>query len=247
MTKKFNLETAEKDVFSALPIMDNEISNEIEIQNPIENQEVDINYYNAETKKPLPLEIIESRVQKNLDKMNKLSVDVMRDLSFIHSNWKTFYKRDDCFIKYLRKNFPISQNYAFVIIKIVRMLTEHNNIIVSNLLNGSTNSKEILNNPINSIGVKKLKCVSQINNPKTRHNVLTKLIKGNKMTEKEIYQINKDSKNKQCSNDKTNTNIELNGNNILIEDKAVLTFLDVDEAEKLKIFNLIKRYYKKQE
>lgn len=194
-------------------------------------------YYNLETGDPLPLPEIEERIRRSCLRMDRLSVEIMLDLFFIHANWSSFYNRQDSFSSYMREQLPINRSYAYDIIKSVKMLIEYQQ--TKNLSYDTTLFS--LREPIDLIGPYKLKIVAQIKDKDQQYKIIDDLLAGKTIHVDEILTINK--------NDEAGTTkavvITESKDRVLIDGAHLLTFeLGVPEEYRRAIRRFLQRYFR---
>jgi len=144
-------------------------------------------YYDQETGKPLPLEYLRERIIQTGTRIEKLSVQMMLDLYFIHLNWFGEYGRADSFRDWVNENLPISYSYTYDIIKIVEMLMKYR---AEKAETKFENLMGEIEEPVRKMGVKRLKLIAQVVEEK-RGEVLDGLFSGNDMTDDEILAVNR--------------------------------------------------------
>jgi hypothetical protein len=142
-------------------------------------------YYDPTTDQPLPLDQIERRIRKNAERMNRLSVEMMFDLYFVHANWGTFYNRTDSFSKWLENSVDLSRSYAYDIIKVVRTMIAFAG--ESSDGDGPLQIEE-LGSRIEEIGLKKMKLISQIPDQEARYDFLRRALSGEPVRDNEIIE-----------------------------------------------------------
>lgn len=142
-----------------------------------------IRYYDPETNQPLPLDQIERRIRKNAERMNRLSVEMMFDLYFVHANWSSFYNRTDSFSKWLENSVDLSRSYAYDIIKVVRTMIAFAG--EASDVDGPLQIEE-LGSRIEEIGLKKMKLISQVPDQQERYAFLRRALAGEPVRDNEI-------------------------------------------------------------
>jgi hypothetical protein len=144
-----------------------------------------IRYYDPATNEPLPLDQIERRIRKNAERMNRLSVEMMFDLYFVHANWGSFYNRTDSFSKWLENSVDLSRSYAYDIIKVVRTMIAFAGEASDG--DGPLQIEEI-GSRIEEIGLKKMKLISQIPDQEARYAFLRRALSGEPVRDNEIIE-----------------------------------------------------------
>jgi hypothetical protein len=151
-----------------------------------DNQLLKSRYYDIDTGKPLSLAEIEGRITRNFNRIEKSSIESILDIYFIHKNWKD-YKNEagvESFQEYLREKISLSRSYAYDIIKAVDMLIEHS----------PSDSEDLfmtVAEPIERIGMSRLKLVSQVKDDTRKHEILSDLLAGKEITTDEILTENR--------------------------------------------------------
>ena len=216
--------------------------------------DLQMEYYDMKTGKPLSLAQIEDRLKKNFSKMDQLSVKTMMDLYFIYCNWNTFYKRGDSFRDYLNKTLPISRSYAYDIIKYVDMMIKYRKTRgnVSHHATHLEKGEEFVNSemllavarPIETVGMGKLKLISQVKNEKERYNLLDKVLKGAVITENEILRINKkmiDNIQRESFND----NVSVTKRGVKVDDTYIVEYSDgIDDSLRKDVSKAVKEAFR---
>lgn len=78
--------------------------------------------YYDEAGNPLPFDTIKDRILFTCQRMEKLSVEMMLDLYFVHKNWRTFYKRGESFRQWVMTELPVTYGYCYDVISVIEML-----------------------------------------------------------------------------------------------------------------------------
>lgn len=143
-------------------------------------------YYDLKTEKPISIEEIEKRIKLNCMKMDRLTIEMIMDLAFIHRNWSSFYNRKDSFKNYLKNNMPLSRSYFYEILKILEMINIY-------LKKKESDNRTLLtiSNIFEKTSVFKLKLISYVKDENQKYDTLEKIITGNDISINEIKQINK--------------------------------------------------------
>lgn len=180
MANNFNKETA-------MSIVKKRSNVEIVPKSQTENK-LHKNYYSINDGTPISLQQISNRLRKRLKEMDQLSNMVCIDLFFVHSNWKTLYKRKDSFSSYVRDELKISRTHAYGIINSVKMLGEFYSTL-NNTDIGIDSFITDISSVLNKVGIKKLIQVSKIRDPQKKFSLVKKLISGENITSNELSMI----------------------------------------------------------
>ncbi len=194
-------------------------------------------YYNLKTGDPLPLPEIEERIRRSCLRMDRLSVEIMLDLYFIHANWRSFYTRQDSFSNYMRNQLPINRSYAYDIIKSVKMLIEYQQ---TKKVSYDTTLFS-LREPIDLIGPYKLKIVAQIKDKNQQYKIIDDLLAGKTIHVDEILTINK--------NDESGTVVAVviteSEDRVLVEGTPFLTFEPgIPEGYRSAVCRFLQKYFR---
>lgn len=187
-------------------------------------------YYDIESGNPIALDKITKRVKRRIVDIEKNSKLLCLDLFFIHQNFKTFYKREESFSKYLRDEIQLSRTYAYNLINTVHLLHDYfqykgnKNEELSQFLDDITNT-------IEELPIRQLINISAIKDDKERFQLVDQLMDGDSIT------ITKTPKPKKMSK------VKLVGQELKVGKEVILTLQTEDEKLIKAIIKTVDRYY----
>jgi hypothetical protein len=173
----------------------------------------------------IPEDQLIQRIKENFKLIDRYSAEAMIDLFFLHQNWKTFYKHNDSFRKFLNEELKISPSHAYGIIRSVKCLSAYF-LTKGKQIDELTGFLETITDSINRIGIKKLITIAAASNKERRFELLNKLLNGETVGDEDIL----DNK-KEPSEAKNTIKLEIKNNAVFWADNKVLEFVsdcDVD-------------------
>lgn len=178
------------------------------MQKPDKTEYFKRRFYDLSTGKPLQFDEVERRLVINLGKIEKLSVEAMLDLYFIHRNWEGFYNRKNNFRKWVSETLNSSLSYTYDIIKAIDLLLayEEESVITDSL-------PERLAEPIERIGIKRLKLLAQVKDQTVKRDMLSDMIEGKDYSPD--YILSQNRKAEVVSIEKTISNQNAEENQVL--------------------------------
>lgn len=195
-------------------------------------------YFDLATGEPIALESITKRIQKRFSEIDRLSVEAMLDLYFVHQNWTTFYDRQDSFQNYLNEEVQISKSHAYGILHGVSLLEEY-----YSQQNQTTDAVSFLNDiatTLESVGIRKLREISNIKDSETKHTLLSKLLSGEPLSTQDILT----EKRKRTPPKAEDPGVYCNTNAIYLRDARIVTIEAEDEGLTAAVCKAVKRYYR---
>jgi hypothetical protein len=153
-------------------------------------------YYNMNTLEPLPLEVIEKRIDKNFTSIDRSLSQIALDLYVVHENWTTKYNRDDSWQKWMKEHVKYDRSYVYDLLKIVRAIKEHAESTRS--IGGQDEAEDydnllnIIQNPLEQYNIQTLKYAAQVDDPERRAEVFEAILSGAELSNDSILKINRE-------------------------------------------------------
>ncbi|MCF7939583.1 MAG: hypothetical protein K9L68_13370 [Spirochaetales bacterium] len=191
-------------------------------------------YFDLKTGEPIPLDRITKRIKKRFHEIDKLSVNAMLDLYFVHQNWSTFYDRQDSFQNYLKEEVQISKSHAYGILHGVSLLEEYFSQQKGDVLS----FLEEVTSSLEKVGIRKLREISSIKDTETKHSLLTKLLSGEDLSTQQILQ----EKQKQ-KEEKKESDVYYEGPAVYYKSDRILTVEIDDPALTSHICKAVKKFF----
>jgi hypothetical protein len=153
-------------------------------------------YYNMNTLEPLPLEVIEKRIDKNFTSIDRSLSQIALDLYVVHENWTSKYNRNDSWQKWMKDHVKYDRSYVYDLLKIVRAIKEHAEN--SRSIGGRDEAEDydnlltIIQNPLEKYNIQTLKYAAQVEDPERRAEVFEAILSGEELSNEKILKINRD-------------------------------------------------------
>ncbi|NPV00063.1 MAG: hypothetical protein HPY53_01660 [Brevinematales bacterium] len=155
-------------------------------------------YYDTATLQPLSLSVIEKRIEKNFNQIDRSEAQIALDLFVTHENWKTFYNREDSWTNWMKEHIPRNRSHVYDLIKIVRAI--RGTVSIKRQAEGLMDIPDydellhIIEKPMENSGVFKLKIASQVKDEDIRFQLLGDILDGKAVDDDFILSLNRTKK-----------------------------------------------------
>ena len=139
-------------------------------------------YFDLTTGEAFPQGVIEDRIRRTSEKMDRLTVELALDLFFL----KTHYIRPADWTRYLRENLSVSRGYAYDVDKVLTLLVERYG---GELSDGNLGRVQ---DTLSKAGIGRLKLVAQVRDESARERILSAIETGKNIHPEEILASNRD-------------------------------------------------------
>ena len=196
-------------------------------------------YFSLDTGNPIPFDQITKRIKKRFADMDRMSINAMLDLFFVHKNW-TLYKKEGSFANYLKEDVQISRTHGYGIINSISMLTAY-------LSSKGDKAPELLSfiddisSTINEIGVKKLIIIAAMKEEDRKFTLIDKLLRGEKITSDELLE-----RSKKVVFSAQKVVMEEKDDILTYKNEEIIKFLTFDKELRKYITKSIEIYLKKK-